>query len=152
MAQEVPGDLLGDEWTGYIFHITQAGHNDKQGFPTKQGVLLLYRVTCYPLIRKSQVQDLCGCIVGPDTSVLLLVIVERGKSEIPGLTVTVLPKRLVYQGVSVASVRDYLYVVCFVADPRFSISLPPSASSAAATSVRSSVADSNTRRSIRVFI
>jgi hypothetical protein len=42
IAQEVPGDSLGDEWKGYIFRIT--GGNDKQGFPMKQGVLVPYRV------------------------------------------------------------------------------------------------------------
>ena len=29
MAQEVPGDSLGDEWKGYVFRI--GGGNDKQG-------------------------------------------------------------------------------------------------------------------------
>ena len=35
-----------------------------------------------------------GCIVGPDIAVLSLVVVKQGESEIPGLTDTVLPKRL----------------------------------------------------------
>uniref|UniRef100_A0A0W0F8I2 40S ribosomal protein S6 n=1 Tax=Moniliophthora roreri TaxID=221103 RepID=A0A0W0F8I2_MONRR len=81
MAQEVPADSIGDEWKGYIFRIT--GGNDKQGFPMKQGVLLPHR-------RKS----VRGCIVGPDIAVLSLVIVKQGENEIPGLTDTVLPKRL----------------------------------------------------------
>ena len=38
MGQEVEGDVLGDEYKGYIFKIT--GGNDKQGFPMKQGVLV----------------------------------------------------------------------------------------------------------------
>ncbi|KAG6843563.1 hypothetical protein H0H87_003115 [Tephrocybe sp. NHM501043] len=42
IAQEVPGDSLGNEWKGYIFRIT--GGNEKQGFLMKQGVLLPYRV------------------------------------------------------------------------------------------------------------
>lgn len=37
MGAEVPSDLLGDEWKGYVLRI--AGGNDKQGFPMKQGVL-----------------------------------------------------------------------------------------------------------------
>jgi small subunit ribosomal protein S6e len=33
MGQEIDGDVLGDEYKGYIFRIT--GGNDKQGFPMK---------------------------------------------------------------------------------------------------------------------
>jgi hypothetical protein len=42
IAQEVPGDELGDEFKGYVFKIT--GGTDKQGFPMKQGVLVPHRV------------------------------------------------------------------------------------------------------------
>jgi small subunit ribosomal protein S6e len=35
-----------------------------------------------------------GCIIGPDSSVLSLVVVKQGEAEIPGLTANVLPKRL----------------------------------------------------------
>ncbi|KAG6855821.1 hypothetical protein H0H87_010527 [Tephrocybe sp. NHM501043] len=42
IAQEVPGNCLGNEWKDYIFRIP--GGNDKQGFLMKQGVLLPYRV------------------------------------------------------------------------------------------------------------
>lgn len=48
IAQEVPGDSLGDEWKGYILRIT--GGNDKQGFPMMQGVLLATRARL--LLRK----------------------------------------------------------------------------------------------------
>ncbi|KAF5310916.1 hypothetical protein D9619_007755 [Psilocybe cf. subviscida] len=102
IAQEVPGDSLGDEWKGYIFRIT--GGNDKQGFPMKQGVLLPYRVkllladghSCYRTRRTGERRrkSVRGCIVGPDIAVLSLVVVKQGESEIPGLTDTVLPKRL----------------------------------------------------------
>jgi len=102
IAQEVPGDSLGDEWKGYIFRIT--GGNDKQGFPMKQGVLLPYRVkllladghSCYRTRRNGERRrkSVRGCIVGPDIAVLSLVIVKQGETEIPGLTDTVLPKRL----------------------------------------------------------
>ncbi|XP_053746200.1 40S ribosomal protein S6-like [Panthera pardus] len=34
---EVAADALGEECKGYVFQIS--GGNDKQGFPTKQGVL-----------------------------------------------------------------------------------------------------------------
>ncbi|GLB42500.1 putative eukaryotic ribosomal protein eS6 family protein [Lyophyllum shimeji] len=102
ISQEVPGDSLGDEWKGYIFRIT--GGNDKQGFPMKQGVLVPYRVrlllseghSCYRPRREGERKrkSVRGCIVGPDIAVLSLVIVKQGETEIPGLTDTVLPKRL----------------------------------------------------------
>jgi len=102
MAQEVPADTLGDEWKGYIFRIT--GGNDKQGFPMKQGVLLPYRVrllladghSCYRPRRTGERKrkSVRGCIVGPDIAVLSVIIVKQGENDIPGLTDTVLPKRL----------------------------------------------------------
>jgi len=102
IAQEVPGDSIGDEWKGYIFRIT--GGNDKQGFPMKQGVLLPYRVkllladghSCYRIRRTGERRrkSVRGCIVGPDIAVLSLVIVKQGDSDVPGLTDVVLPKRL----------------------------------------------------------
>ncbi|EIN08253.1 40s ribosomal protein s6-b [Punctularia strigosozonata HHB-11173 SS5] len=102
ISQEVPADSLGDEWKGYILRIT--GGNDKQGFPMKQGVLLPYRVrlllstgdSCYRPRRTGERKrkSVRGCIVGPDIAVLSLVIVKQGEQEIPGLTDTVLPKRL----------------------------------------------------------
>ena len=49
MGQEIDGEVLGDEFKGYIFRIT--GGNDKQGFPMKQGVLVNGRVRL--LLKKS---------------------------------------------------------------------------------------------------
>ncbi|KAI0346643.1 ribosomal protein S6e [Trametopsis cervina] len=102
IAAEVPADSLGDEWKGYIFRIT--GGNDKQGFPMKQGVLVPYRVrllladghSCYRTRRTGERKrkSVRGCIVGPDIAVLSVVIVKQGDNDIPGLTDTVLPKRL----------------------------------------------------------
>jgi len=102
IAQEVPGDSLGDEWKGYIFRIT--GGNDKQGFPMKQGVLLPHRVrllladghSCYRIRRTGERRrkSVRGCIIGPDIAVLSLVIVKQGEQDIPGLTDNALPKRL----------------------------------------------------------
>ena len=51
MGQEIDGEVLGDEFKGYIFRIT--GGNDKQGFPMKQGVLVNGRVRL--LLKKSTV-------------------------------------------------------------------------------------------------
>lgn len=102
ISQEVPGDAFGDEWKGYIFRIT--GGNDKQGFPMKQGVLLPHRVrlllsdghSCYRTRRAGERRrkSVRGCIVGPDIAVLSLVIVKQGEGDIPGLTDSILPKRL----------------------------------------------------------
>ncbi|KAG1729569.1 ribosomal protein S6e-domain-containing protein [Suillus lakei] len=102
ISQEVEADILGDEWKGYIFRIT--GGNDKQGFPMMQGVLLPYRVrllltadhSCYRASRSGERKrkSVRGCIVGPDIAVLSVVIVKQGDNDIPGLTDTVLPKRL----------------------------------------------------------
>lgn len=70
----------------------------------KQGVLLPQRVrllladghSCYRPRRTGERKrkSVRGCIVGPDISVLSLVIVKQGEEEIPGLTDNVLPKRL----------------------------------------------------------
>jgi len=102
MSQEVPGDSIGDEFKGYIFRIT--GGNDKQGFPMKQGVLLPHRVrlllskghSCFHEKRSGERKrkSVRGCIVGPDISVLALVVVKQGDNDVPGLTDNVLPKRL----------------------------------------------------------
>ncbi|KAI0692892.1 ribosomal protein S6e-domain-containing protein [Cytidiella melzeri] len=102
IAQEVPADSLGDEWKGYVFRIT--GGNDKQGFPMKQGVLVPHRVrllladghSCYRTRRTGERKrkSVRGCIVGPDIAVLSVVVVKQGDNEIPGLTDTVIPKRL----------------------------------------------------------
>ena len=50
MGQEIDGEVLGEEYKGYIFRIT--GGNDKQGFPMKQGVLVNGRVRL--LLKKSK--------------------------------------------------------------------------------------------------
>ena len=50
MGQEMDGEVLGEEFKGYIFRIT--GGNDKQGFPMKQGVLVNGRVRL--LLKKSK--------------------------------------------------------------------------------------------------
>ncbi|KAH9029974.1 40S ribosomal protein S6 [Lactarius pseudohatsudake] len=102
LSQEVPGEAVDDEYKGYIFRIS--GGNDKQGFPMKQGVLVPHRVrlllsdghSCYRERRNGERRrkSVRGCIVGSDIAVLSLVIVKKGDDELPGLTDTVLPKRL----------------------------------------------------------
>ncbi|KAJ2083507.1 40S ribosomal protein S6 [Coemansia sp. RSA 988] len=102
ISDEVPGDSVGDEFKGYVFRIT--GGNDKQGFPMKQGVLQPSRVrlllstghSCYRPRRSGERRrkSVRGCIVGPDLSVLSLVIIKQGEADIPGLTDVSVPKRL----------------------------------------------------------
>ncbi len=102
ISQEVDGDALGEEFAGYVFRIS--GGNDKQGFPMKQGVLCNHRVrlllhkgmSCYRSRRNGERKrkSVRGCIVGPDLSVLNLVVVKRGEGEIPGLTDVQVPRRL----------------------------------------------------------
>jgi small subunit ribosomal protein S6e len=102
MGQEVEGDILGDEFKGYVFKIT--GGNDKDGFSMKQGVLVQGRVRllmskghkCYRPRRAGERKrkSVRGCIVGPDLSVIALSIVKNGEQPIAGLTDTKLPKRL----------------------------------------------------------
>ena len=102
MSHEVNGEVLGDEFKGYVFRIS--GGNDKQGFPMKQGVLTTQRVrlllkdghSCYRIRRKGERKrkSVRGCIVSADIAVLNLGIVKKGEGEIPGLTDSVRPRRL----------------------------------------------------------
>ena len=113
MGSEVDGDVLGEEFNGYIFRVT--GGNDKQGFPMKQGImaasrvrLLLKKSTCALFLfiiiacttyrqRRSgeRKRKSCrGCIVGPDLAVLQLSILKKGEKDIPGVTDAERPNRL----------------------------------------------------------
>lgn len=38
MGQEIDGEVMGEQFKGYVFRIT--GGNDKQGFQMKQGILM----------------------------------------------------------------------------------------------------------------
>lgn len=102
MGAEIEGEVLGDEFAGYIFRIS--GGNDKQGFPMMQGVLVQTRVrlllnkdsACYRPRRKGERKrkSVRGCIVGPDLAVLNLVVVKQGPTPLPGLTDEPIPCRL----------------------------------------------------------
>jgi len=102
LSQEIAGEVLGDQYKGYIFKIT--GGNDKQGFPMKQGVLTNTRVrllmgkdtSCYRPRRSGERKrkSVRGCIVGADIGVLSLVIVKKGDEDLPGLTDKDVPRRL----------------------------------------------------------
>ncbi|KAG0142669.1 hypothetical protein CROQUDRAFT_724977 [Cronartium quercuum f. sp. fusiforme G11] len=102
MGQDVEADPLGDEFKGYILRIS--GGNDKQGFPMKQGVLVPKRVrlllsaghSCYRPRRAGERtrKSVRGCIVAADIAALSLIVVKQGENDIPGLTDTVLPRRL----------------------------------------------------------
>jgi len=102
ISQEVEGDILGDEYKGYVFKIS--GGNDKEGFPMMQGILQAGRVRllldlhskCYRPRRTGERKrkSIRGCIVGPDLSVLNLIVLKKGPAEIPGLTDRTIPRRL----------------------------------------------------------
>jgi len=102
IAEEVPGDSLGDEFKGYVFKIT--GGNDSDGFPMRQGVLLNRRtklllrrgMPCFKPTRKGERRRKAvrGCIIGPDIAALSLSIIKRGEQDLPGLTDTKVPRRL----------------------------------------------------------
>jgi len=102
MGTEVDGEILGEQYKGYIFRIT--GGNDKQGFTMKQGVLVNGRVrllmknrtTTYRPRRAGERKrkSVRGCITGPDLSVIALTIVKKGDADIPGITDAERPRRL----------------------------------------------------------
>jgi len=94
ISDEVPGDILGDEFKGYVFRIT--GGHDKQGFAMKQGVAVNHRVRLLLDGRSGQYnphrdgerrrKSVRGCIVANDLSVLSLVVIKRGPADLAGLT------------------------------------------------------------------
>lgn len=102
MAQEIEGNVLGDEFEGFIFRIS--GGNDKQGFPMRQGVLTNTRVRLlckkgHKAYRQRRAgerkrKSVRGCIVGNDISVLNLVVTQVGEQTVPGLTDDTVPRRL----------------------------------------------------------
>jgi len=94
ISQEVDGEILGEEFKGYVFRIS--GGNDKQGFPMQQGILVNQRVrllmslgSLYYRPRRTgerKRKSIRGCIVGSDLAVLNLVVVRKGENDVPGLT------------------------------------------------------------------
>lgn len=102
MGQEINGEIMGDDYKGYIFRIT--GGNDKEGFTMKQGILvngrsrILFkkRGTTFRPRRTGERKrkSVRGCITGPDLSVIALRIVAKGEKEIAGLTDVDRPNRL----------------------------------------------------------
>merc|ERR1719335_948672 len=104
LAAEVEGEVLGDEFKGYVFKIT--GGQDKQGFSMHQGVLTTDRDRLMMAkgdqgcrgygMRKGERyrKSVRGCIVSHQTAVLHLVIVKKGAEELPGLTDNLIPRRL----------------------------------------------------------
>eukprot|EP00995_Heteronema_vittatum_P012315 NODE_818_length_1166_cov_2071.513876_g575_i0.p1 GENE.NODE_818_length_1166_cov_2071.513876_g575_i0~~NODE_818_length_1166_cov_2071.513876_g575_i0.p1 ORF type:complete len:298 (-),score=162.38 NODE_818_length_1166_cov_2071.513876_g575_i0:148-1041(-) len=104
LAQTFDAGILGPQFAGYQFKIT--GGQDKQGFPMKQGVLVNSRV--HLLLprgtlgfqawrgRKGERQrkSVRGCIVGPDISILNVIIVKEGNEKLEGLNDHVVPRRL----------------------------------------------------------
>merc|ERR1712119_106807 len=102
MGAEFDGDILGDQFKGYVFKIT--GGCDNDGFPMKQGILIKGRVrlilepesSCFVCHKDGahRRKAVRGCIVGTDIAVLSLIIVKKGDAELEGLTDTTCPRRL----------------------------------------------------------
>jgi len=102
MGQEINGDVIGEEYNGYVFRLT--GGNDKQGFPMKQGILIngrtriLFRKpgTCYWKKRTGgrRRRAVRGAIYGPDLAVINLRIVKKGDADVAKLTDAERPNRL----------------------------------------------------------
>lgn len=102
MGQEIDGEVMGDNFKGYIFKIT--GGNDAQGFTMKQGIFvngrsrILFKKngTLFRQRRSGERKrkSVRGCIVGPDMSVISLSIVKRGEQDIAGVTDIDRPNRL----------------------------------------------------------
>jgi small subunit ribosomal protein S6e len=102
MAQEIDGNVLGEEFEGFIFRIS--GGNDKQGFPMRQGVLTNTRVRllcakghkAYRPRRAGERKrkSVRGCIVGHDIAVLNLVVTQTGEKVVEGITNDSVPRRL----------------------------------------------------------
>jgi small subunit ribosomal protein S6e len=94
MGNEFPGEVLGQQFAGYIFKIT--GGNDKDGFCMRQGLLKNGRLRllmakghkCYRPRREGERKrkSVRGCIVGKDLSVLALTIVKHGEQPIKDIT------------------------------------------------------------------
>jgi len=101
ISHEVEGDILGDDFKGYVFKIT--GGNDKQGFCMQQGILTHNRVRLLmsdgspgyrPRKRgERKRKSIRGCVVSSELSVLNLVVLKKGDKDIAGLTDTSKPRR-----------------------------------------------------------
>jgi len=102
MGQEIDGEVLGEQFKGYIFRIT--GGNDKQGFQMKQGILTNNRTRI--LFRDRQQgyrptrsgerkrKSVRGCIIGSDLAAIFLRVIKRGEKDIEGVTNVERPNRL----------------------------------------------------------
>lgn len=102
IGEDVNGDLLGDQYKGYVFRVT--GGLDKQGFAMKQGVLTANRVRLlldgtnghYTNRRKGdrRRKSVRGCIVSSEMSVVNVIVVKKGEQEIANVTDKTVPQRL----------------------------------------------------------
>lgn len=103
MGQEFDGEVMGEEYKGYVFKIT--GGNDAQGFAMKQGIMrnkrarVLFKKKTSTFFNPKRTgcrirKSVRGCITGPDLSVMCLKIVKKGLAEIQGCTDKEVPSRL----------------------------------------------------------
>lgn len=103
MGQEIEGDVLGDEFKGYVFKLS--GGNDKDGFPMKQGIMINGRTrmmfkngrasTYIPRrTGERKRRSVRGCIYGSDLAVIFLTVAKKGEQEIDKVTNVDHPNRL----------------------------------------------------------
>ena len=102
MGQEFNGELLEEDWAGYVFRIT--GGSDRQGFGMKQGILSKKRVRLLLQPESTGLfatregtpfkKSVRGCIIGHDLSSIHVIVVKKGDKEIEGLTDAEVPRRL----------------------------------------------------------
>merc|ERR1712166_1200945 len=102
MGTEINGELMGDDYKGYIFRIT--GGNDRDGFTMKQGILIAGRsrilfkkrgTTFRPRrTGERKRKSVRGCITAPDLAVIALRVVKHGEKGIEGVTTVDYANRL----------------------------------------------------------
>ena len=72
MGQEIDGEVLGDDYKGYVFRIT--GGNDKQGFTMKQGIMVNGRVRIlFKGVRKCPVLRVSVWFLSPNPFYLIIL-------------------------------------------------------------------------------
>merc|ERR1712080_459400 len=96
ISHEISAEPFGDEFKGYVLRIT--GGEDKQGVLVHGRVRLLLRkgVSCYRPKRSGERKrkSVRGCFLNHDMSVVSSIIVKKGDNDIPGLTDSLVDRRL----------------------------------------------------------
>ena len=77
----------------FVYYSRRVGNND---LVDKKSLNYLLGHSCFRERRSGEKKrkSVRGCIVGPDMSVLSLVITKKGEGELPGITDKYIPRRL----------------------------------------------------------